>query len=235
MTTVSAEVHQHHRDVSGGWLRPAVFGVMDGLVSNGALIAGVAGGGGSARTIVLTGLAGLVAGACSMATGEYTSVASQTELTHAEIARERRELAEHPAQEQAELAAIYRARGLDADLAEQVAEQLSRNPDEVWRVHVREEMGVDPDDLPSPWVAAGSSFAAFSIGALVPVLPFLLSVGSLTATLVFTAIALFLAGAAVARMTSVPTWFGGVRQLGLAAVAAAVTFGVGHVIGANLS
>jgi VIT1/CCC1 family predicted Fe2+/Mn2+ transporter len=235
MTTTSVEMHQHHRDVSGGWLRPAVFGVMDGLVSNGALIAGVAGGGGSARTIVLTGLAGLVAGACSMATGEYTSVASQTELTHAEIARERRELAAHPAEEQAELAAIYRARGLDADLADQVAEQLSRNPEQVWKVHVREEMGVDPDDLPSPWVAAGSSFAAFSIGALVPVLPFLLGLGSLAATLVFTAIALFLAGVAVARMTAVPTWLGGVRQLGLAAVAAAVTYGVGHLIGANLS
>jgi VIT1/CCC1 family predicted Fe2+/Mn2+ transporter len=235
MTTTIVEMHQHHRDVSGGWLRPAVFGVMDGLVSNGSLIAGVAGGGGSARTIVLTGLAGLVAGACSMATGEYTSVASQTELTHAEIARERRELAAHPAEEQAELAAIYRARGLDADLAAQVAEQLSRNPEQVWKVHVREEMGVDPDDLPSPWVAAGSSFAAFSIGALVPVLPFLLGLGSLPATLVFTAIALFLAGAAVARMTAVPTWLGGVRQLGLAAVATAVTFGVGHLIGANLS
>src|SRR3981189_949976 len=99
MTTTIVEMHQHHRDVSGGWLRPAVFGVMDGLVSNGALIAGVAGGGGAVRTIVLTGLAGLVAGACSMATGEYTSVASQTELTRAKIARERRELAEHPAQE----------------------------------------------------------------------------------------------------------------------------------------
>jgi VIT1/CCC1 family predicted Fe2+/Mn2+ transporter len=235
MTTTSVDMHQHHRDVSGGWLRPAVFGVMDGLVSNGALIAGVAGGGGSARTIVLTGLAGLVAGACSMATGEYTSVASQTELTQAEIARERRELAAHPAEEKAELAAIYRARGLDADLADQVAEQLSRNPEQVWKVHVREEMGVDPDDLPSPWVAAGSSFAAFSIGALVPVLPFLLGLGSLAATLVFTAIALFLAGVAVARMTAVPTWLGGVRQLGLAAVAAAVTFGVGHLIGANLS
>jgi VIT1/CCC1 family predicted Fe2+/Mn2+ transporter len=235
MTTATAEIHQHHRDVTGGWLRPAVFGVMDGLVSNGALIAGVAGGGGSARTIVLTGLAGLVAGACSMATGEYTSVASQTELTRAEIARERHELAIHPVEEQAELAAIYRARGLDADLAAQVAEQLSRNPDQVWRVHVREEMGIDPDDLPSPWVAAGSSFAAFSIGALVPVLPFLLGLGSLVAALVCTGIALFLAGAAVARMTDVSTWRGGLRQLGLAAVAAAVTFGVGHLIGVSVS
>jgi VIT1/CCC1 family predicted Fe2+/Mn2+ transporter len=236
MVTTSVEYHQdHHRDVTGGWLRPTVFGVMDGLASNGSLIAGISGGGGSSRVVILTGLAGLVAGACSMATGEYTSVASQTELTRAEIARERTELRAHPDEERAELAAIYRARGLDADLAEQVAVQLSRDPDQAWRVHVREEMGIDPDDLPSPWVAAGSSFAAFSIGALVPVLPFLLGLGSLAATLVFTGAALFVAGAGVARMTAVPAWFGGLRQLGLAAVAAAVTYGIGHLIGANLN
>lgn len=235
MTTTTVEFHQHHRDVTGGWLRPAVFGVMDGLVSNGALIAGVAGGGGSTKMIILTGVAGLIAGACSMATGEYTSVASQSDLTRAEIARERRELANHPQEEQAELAAIYRQRGLDADLAERVAVQLSRNPEEVWRVHVREEMGVDPDDLPSPWLAAGASFAAFSLGALVPVLPFLLGLGSLAATLLLTSAALYLAGATVARMTAVPTWFGGMRQLGLAAVAAAVTYGCGLLIGTGLS
>lgn len=235
MTVLQVEYHQHHRDVTGGWLRPAVFGVMDGLVSNGALIAGVAGGGGDPRTIVLTGLAGLIAGACSMATGEYTSVASQSELTRAEIARERRELAAHPAEERAELAALYRARGLDADLADRVAEQLSRDPSQVWRIHVREEMGVDPDDLPSPWVAAGSSFAAFALGAFVPVLPFLLGLGSLPVAIVLTAVALFAAGGAVARLTSVPVWFGGLRQLGLAAVAAAVTYGIGHLIGANLT
>ncbi|MGH3661703.1 MAG: VIT1/CCC1 transporter family protein, partial [Micromonosporaceae bacterium] len=234
MMTITAEYHQHHRDVTGGWLRPAVFGVMDGLVSNGALIAGVAGGGGSTKMIVLTGIAGLVAGACSMATGEYTSVASQSDLTRAEIARERHELATHPEEEQEELAAIYRLRGLDPDLAEQVATQLSRNPDQAWRVHVREEMGIDPDDLPSPWLAGGSSFAAFSVGALVPVLPFLLGLGSLAATLLFTAAALFLAGAAVAQMTAVPTWYGGLRQLGLAAVAAGVTYGCGHLIGTGL-
>ena len=235
MSTAQLEYQPHHRDVTGGWLRPAVFGVMDGLVSNGALIAGVAGGGADPHTIVLTGLAGLVAGACSMATGEYTSVASQSELTRAEIARERAELAANPVEEQAELAAIYRARGLDADLADRVAEQLSRNPDQVWRVHVREELGVDPDDLPSPLVAAGSSFAAFALGALVPVLPFLLGLGSLASTLVFTAAALFVAGAAVARLTRVPTWFGGLRQLVLAAGAAAVTFGIGHLVGTTLT
>jgi VIT1/CCC1 family predicted Fe2+/Mn2+ transporter len=225
------ELHRHHRDVTGGWLRPAVFGVMDGLVSNGSLIAGVAGGGGNTKTIVLIGLAGLVAGASSMATGEFTSVSSQSELTRSEIAKERRELRDHPDEEQAELATMFRARGLDDDLAAQVAEQLSRNPDQNWRVHVREEMGVDPDDLPSPWVAAGSSFVAFALGAVVPVLPFLLGLGSTAATLVITAIALFLTGAVVARLTGVRIWVGGLRQLGLAAVAAAVTYAVGHLIG----
>lgn len=235
MTVLRVEAPQHHRDVTGGWLRPAVFGVMDGLVSNGALLAGVAGGGGDPHIIVLTALAGAVAGACSMATGEYTSVASQTDLTRAEIARERQELAAHPVEEQAELAALYRARGLDAELADQVAAQLSREPSQAWRVHVREELGVDPDDLPSPWVAAGSSFAAFALGAIVPVLPFLIGFGSLTATLVVTAIALFAVGAAVARLTAVSVWRGGLRQLGIAAAAAAVTYGIGHVIGVSLA
>lgn len=235
MSTLEVEYHQHHRDVTGGWLRPAVFGVMDGLVSNGALIAGVAGGGGGPRVIVVTGLAGLIAGACSMATGEYTSVASQTELTRAEIARERKELLQNPDEEQAELAALYRARGLDPELADQVAAQLSRDSEQVWRVHVREEMGVDPDDLPSPALAAGSSFGAFAIGALVPVLPFLIGLGSLPLMLVVTAVALFATGAAVARLTTVPAWFGGLRQLGFAAAAAAITYGVGHLVGASMT
>lgn len=235
LAVLQVEYHQHHRDVTGGWLRPAVFGVMDGLVSNAALIAGVAGGGGDTRVIVVTGLAGLIAGACSMATGEYTSVASQSELTRAEIARERRELLAHPAEEQAELAALYRARGLDPELADEVAAQLSRDFEQTWRVHVREEMGVDPDDLPSPVVAAASSFTAFALGALVPVLPFLVGLGSLLAVICVTAVALFAAGAVVARLTAISPWFGGLRQLGLAAAAAAITYGVGHLVGANMS
>lgn len=146
----SSERHHSHRDVTGGWLRPAVFGAMDGLVSNFALIAGVVGAAGAGRGAVLAGFAGLVAGACSMAAGEYTSVKSQTELMRAEIAVERRELARDPEGEQAELAALYRARGLDAELAERVAAGLSADPEQALRVHVREELGVDPDDLPSP-------------------------------------------------------------------------------------
>ena len=150
-----AEIHHQHRDVTGGWLRPAVFGVMDGLVSNFALIAGVAGGGAEPGTVALAGLAGLVAGAFSMATGEYTSVASQTELTRAEIAVEQAEIRRRPEAELAELAGLYEARGVEPALARRVAEQLSRDPEQAWRVHAREELGVDPDDLPSPWTAAG--------------------------------------------------------------------------------
>ena len=168
----SGEVHHSHRDVTGGWLRPAVFGVMDGLVSNTALIAGVAGGGAPPRTVALAGLAGLVAGAFSMATGEYVSVASQTELARAEIEVEKAELRRVPEAEEAELAAIYRGRGVDDVTAREVARQLSRDPEQAWRVHAREELGVDPDDLPSPWTAATSSFGAFVVGAAVPLLPY---------------------------------------------------------------
>src|SRR5689334_4221006 len=123
--TETPEIHHSHRDVTGGWLRPAVFGVMDGLVSNFALIAGVAGGDVAHRTVVLTGLAGLVAGAISMATGEYTSVASQAELAHAEIQVERDEIAARPKAEMRELAMMYEQRGVDRDIAMKVAEQLS--------------------------------------------------------------------------------------------------------------
>lgn len=229
-----AEIHGHHRDVTGGWLRAAVFGAMDGLVSNFALIAGVVGAGAVPGMVIATGMAGLVAGACSMAAGEYVSVASQAEMTAAEIAVERRELERNPAGEAEELAMLYHARGLDEALAREVARQLSREPEVAWRIHVREELGVDPDDLPSPWVAASSSFAAFSIGALIPVLPFLVGLTSILVTLIVSGVGLFLAGAAVARLTTRSAWYGGLRQLGLGAAAAAVTFGIGTLVGASL-
>lgn len=228
------EAHGHHRDVTGGWLRPAVFGVMDGLVSNFALIAGVAGGGVSDRTVALAGLAGLVAGALSMATGEYTSVASQTELTLSEIEAEKREIDGRPRSEQAELALLYRRRGLDADLAAEVARQLSQRSD-VWKVHVREELGVDPDDLPSPWTAASSSFVAFAVGATVPLLPFLLGFGSLLVALVATALALFGAGMLVGRLTVRSPVYTGTRQLVLGMLAGAATYGIGSLVGTGLA
>ena len=231
MTSASPEHHHDHRDVTGGWLRPAVFGAMDGLVSNTALIAGVAGGGASPSTVALAGLAGLVAGALSMATGEYTSVASQTELARAEIEIEKREIARVPAAEEAELAGIYRSRGVNDATAREVARQLSADPEQVWRVHAREELGIDPDDLPSPWVAAGSSLAAFSVGALVPVLPYLLGATSLALAVGLALLALFATGALVSRFTSRGALYSGARQLVLGAAAAAATYGIGSVVG----
>ncbi|HYN96528.1 MAG TPA: VIT1/CCC1 transporter family protein [Pilimelia sp.] len=228
-----AEVPNHHADVTGGWLRAATFGAMDGLVTNIALIAGVGGGGLAARTIVLTGIAGLVAGAISMALGEYTSVRAQNEQVAAEVAKERRELERHPEAEAAELARMWIARGLPADLARQVADVVRRNPAEALRVHVQEELGVDPDDRPSPWVAAGSSFLCFAAGALVPLLPYLLGAASLWAALAAGGVGLFAAGAVVARFTGRRWWFGGGRQLLLGAAAALATYGVGTLIGVD--
>lgn len=229
----NGEQHRDHRDVTGGWLRPAVFGVTDGLVSNTSLIAGVAGAHVSAHNVILTGLAGLAAGAFSMATGEYVSVASQTELTRAEIEIEKAELRRVPAAEQAELAGIFRSRGVDEDTAREVARQLSLDPEQVWRVHAREELGVDPDDLPSPWVAAGSSFAAFTVGALVPLLPYLLGATTLLITVLLALLALFGAGALVSRFTDRGALYSGGRQLLLGAVAALLTYGVGSLVGAS--
>ncbi|WP_446213199.1 VIT1/CCC1 transporter family protein [Micromonospora sp. IBSANI012] len=232
MTETPAALREaHHADVSGGWLRPAVFGAMDGLVTNIALIAGVGGGGVSPRSIVLTGTAGLVAGAISMGLGEYTSVRSANEQVAAEVAKERRELERHPEAEARELADAWVARGLPRDLATQVAEAVRRNPEEALRVHVREELGVDPDEQPSPWSAATSSFLCFSVGALVPLLTYLLGFTSLWLALGVGAVGLFVAGAIVARFTNRPWWTGGLRQLLLGTAAAAATYLVGALIG----
>ncbi|MEU0154820.1 VIT1/CCC1 transporter family protein [Micromonospora fulviviridis] len=232
MTETPAALREaHHADVSGGWLRPAVFGAMDGLVTNIALIAGVGGGGVSPRSVVLTGAAGLVAGAISMGLGEYTSVRSANEQVAAEVAKERRELERHPEAEARELADAWVARGLPRDLATQVAEAVRRNPEEALRMHVREELGVDPDEQPSPWAAAISSFLCFSIGALVPLVTYLLGFTSLALALGVGGVGLFVAGAIVARFTNRPWWAGGLRQLLLGALAAGATYLVGALIG----
>src|SRR6266571_6168380 len=222
------EAHGHqHRDVSGGWLRPAVFGAMDGLVTNASLIAGVGGGGGSAHMLVLTGLAGLAAGALSMATGEYVSVSSQNELVGAEVSKERLELENHPEDERRELAEVFMQRGVDADLADRVARQLSAHPEEALRVHVREELGVDHHELPSPLTAAGASLVTFAVGALIPLIPYLAGFGSLAAALIFAAVAAFAGGGMVARITDRPFLRGAGRQLALAAIATGLTYGIG--------
>jgi vacuolar iron transporter family protein len=221
----------HHADVSGGWLRPAVFGAMDGLVTNIALIAGVGGGGVSAHTTTLTGVAGLVAGAVSMGLGEYTSVQTQNEQVAAEVAKERAELERFPEAEAEELAEIWIARGLPADLARQMALALAENPEEAVKVHAQEELGIDPDETPSPWAAAISSLLCFSLGALVPLLPYLLGLPSLAASLVAGAFGLFFAGAFVSRFTHRAWWTSGLRQLVLGLAAAGVTYVIGLAIG----
>jgi VIT1/CCC1 family predicted Fe2+/Mn2+ transporter len=236
MTASDAEVHHQHRDVTGtgGWLRPAVFGAMDGLVSNFCLIAGVAGGKVSTDVIVLTGLAGLVAGAFSMAAGEYTSVAAQSELTAREIEVERREIHERPAAERAELAQLFVSRGVEPELADRVVEQLSRDPEQALEVHAREELGVDPDELPSPLLAAVSSFLSFAVGAFLPVLPYLLGASEIWWALAVALGANFVCGAIVSVVTIRPWWFGGLRQLLLAGVSAAATYGIGALVGVGV-
>lgn len=221
----------HHSDVSGGWLRAAVFGAMDGLVSNIALIAGVGGGGAAPPVIVLTGAAGLVAGAVSMALGEYTSVRTQGEQVAAEVAKERRELERNPEVEQAELARAWIARGLPADLARQVVAVVHANPEEALRLHAQEELGVDPYAQPSPWTAAISSFVCFAAGALVPLLPYLFGAKVLWPALLAGGAGLFLAGALFARFTNRTWWGSGMRQLLLGGAAAGLTYLIGMLIG----
>ena len=234
-----SEAHgHHHRDVSGGWLRPAVFGAMDGLVTNVSLIAGVGGAGVHTQAIVVTGLAGLAAGAFSMAAGEYVSVSSQNELIGAEVSKEKHELELNPEAERRELATVFRRRGLDPELADRVARQVSSRPEEALRMHVREELGVDHHELPSPYVAAAASLVTFAAGALIPLLPYLFGFSSLAAALVLAGVAAFAGGGLVSRITSRPLWFGALRQLGLAGVAAGLTYligmGVGSALGTSL-
>ena len=234
MPDLSRIMHEH-ADVTGGWLRPAVFGAMDGLVSNAALIAGVsAGSQNDSSAVILAGLAGLAAGAFSMAAGEYASVASQSEAAEHEIAKERIELVNNPEGETAELAEMYVEKGIDADLADEVARQIHLDVDRALAVHAREELGVDLDDLASPMVAAVSSFMSFSVGALVPLVPFFLAWNSIIGALVLTLAALFGCGAMVTRVTSRSWWYGGFRQVLLGGVAFGLTYLFGSLVGGQV-
>jgi vacuolar iron transporter family protein len=231
-----AEAHEHsHADVSGGWLRAAVFGAMDGLVTNTALVAGVGGGGAAPRAIVLAGVASLVAGAISMSLGEYTSVQTQNEQLDLEIEKERLELQRNPEGELAELIDMLRVRGVDDDLARDVAVQLSRDPEVALRLHVVAELGLSPEDRPSPWVAAVSSFFTFAAGAVIPLLPYLFGGSLLWPALVLGGIGLFVAGTLSSRFTPRPWWFSGLRQLLFGAAAAGITYLIGAAIGVSVS
>ena len=189
-----------HSDVSGGWLRAATFGAMDGLVSNTALIAGVAAGAG-AHTVVLSGIAGLLAGSFSMALGEYTSVTTANEQIDSEVRVEKRALQRHPREEAAELVGMLMALGMSEGTARSATEEIHRDPNRAVNFHLVQEIGVDPTEKPSPWVAAFSSFLMFAVGAVVPLIPYLLGVQSLWPGLACGGVGLLVAGALAARFT----------------------------------
>jgi VIT1/CCC1 family predicted Fe2+/Mn2+ transporter len=239
MPVTVQDVGQRHRSVTGGNnLRAAVFGVNDGLVSNVSLILGVAGAGASGQVILTSGLAGLLAGSLSMAAGEYVSVRSQREMYEYQIGLERDELAEYPAEEAEELALIYQARGLELEQARAVATRLMANPQQALNTLAREELGLNPDELASPWSAAIFSFCAFGSGALLPLLPFLFHAAGRDAlfwSTGLTGFALFGVGMALSLFSGRSAWRGGLRMLLIGAAAASCTFGLGHAMGAVLS
>lgn len=228
-----ADLESRHRVSSAGALRAATFGINDGLVSNLSLVMGVAGGTGSSKIVLLAGIAGLLAGAFSMAAGEWISVRSQRELYEREIEIEREELAAFPDEERDELAMVYRAKGLDQETAMRLAERIMQRPDAALDTLVREELGLNPNDLASPWVAAGSSFVAFAFGALIPVIPYLIGSGSaaLFAAASASAVVLCLVGFSISFFTGRGGFVSAARMLLLGAVAAAVTYGVGTLVG----
>jgi VIT1/CCC1 family predicted Fe2+/Mn2+ transporter len=227
----------HRSSSAAGSIRAAIFGMNDGLVSNLSLILGVAGAGVDPRTVVLTGFAGLLAGAFSMAAGEYTSVASSRDLLTRQVELEKREIAEAPEEEAAELALIFKQKGLSTEQASRTAAELLKNADSAADTLVREELGLDPKDLGSPMGAALSSFAMFSVGALVPIVPFLLSSGNVAIGVSSALAFLVLAGVGglVGFLSGTSVVLSAVRMAGLAALAAGVTYGVGRLFGASLT
>lgn len=229
-------VHRH-RDVQGGTARAAVFGVSDGLVSNVALILGIAGASTDGSFVRLAGVSGLLAGAISMAAGEWVSVRAQNELIERELDIERRSLAENPEAETRELAAIYRNRGLDPDQADQIAAGVMADPEIALDVHAREELGVDPQGVGSPAMVALSSFVAFAIGALVPLFPWFFADGSdaTIASVVLGTIAAAVVGWAIGSFTERSRVRTSMRQVLVAALACAATYMIGSALGVSVS
>jgi len=223
----------HHRDVQGGNARATVFGISDGLVSNVGLILGVAAASPNASTVIVAGVAGLLAGAVSMAAGEYVSVKAQAELVERELEIEKISLAEDPKKETEELTSIYVSRGLDPEQARDLAGAVMADPDVALEVHAREELGVDPDSVANPVGAAGSSFVAFGIGAILPLLPWFFAEGSAA---VVASVAIGLAAAAavgwvLAHFTERSRLRTAGRQVLIAAVACATTYLIGSAVG----
>jgi VIT1/CCC1 family predicted Fe2+/Mn2+ transporter len=232
--TVEEIGRRHRTGVAGGNLRAAVFGASDGLVSNFCLILGVAGAATDGRHVLVAGVAGLLAGAFSMAAGEWISVRSQREMFEHQIGAEREELAEYPAEEAAELSLIYQARGLGKEDADRLAGQIVANPGYALDTLAREELGVDPGALGSPIGAAVSSFASFAVGAAVPLAPFVVTAGrgALAGALALTAAALFAVGCTISLFTGRGALAGGARMLLIGAAAGGVTYGIGLALGA---
>ncbi len=234
---VSADFKERrHRTADGGNLRAAVFGVNDGLVSNASLILGVAGAGTEPTLIVLSGAAGLLAGALSMAAGEYVSVRAQKEFFEYQIGLEREELKQYPKEEAAELALIYTAKGVPREEAQRMAERLISDPDKALDTLAREELGLNPEELGSPLGAAISSFLAFAVGAAIPLAPYLLLSGeiALTGTLLVSAVSLFGVGSALSLFTGKPAWRGGLRMLAIGGGAGLTTWLIGRALGVAL-
>lgn len=225
----------HHRDVQSGGARAAVFGISDGLVTNVSLILGVAGANPAPGVVRLTGLAGLVAGAFSMAAGEYVSMKAQSELFQREIEVERKALRRQPETERRELAAIYESRGLEPEVARELAGHMMRDPELALETHAREELGINPGSLGAPLWAAASSFAMFALGAFLPLLPWLFTGGTraVVASVVIGAVAAVVVGALVGLFTGRSMFRSAVRQLVVAALAAGVTFGIGRAVGVS--
>ena len=229
----SVHAERWHRSAGGGTLRAAIFGVNDGLVSNLSLVMGFTGARADADFVLLAGLSGLLAGASSMAAGEYVSMKAQRELFERQIQLERAELMVTPREEEAELALIYRAKGLPKAEAESIASRLIADPDVALDSLVREELGLDPQQLGSPRGAATGSFLAFAIGAALPVLPYFFGAATLHIglSLLISGIALFSVGALISVFTGRGVFFSGGRQLLIGAVAATITFALGKLVG----
>jgi vacuolar iron transporter family protein len=225
--------HRHRRLGGGGNLRAGVFGVNDGLVSNASLILGVAGATSDPHVVVLTGVAGMAAGAFAMAAGEYVSVQSQRELYEYQIGLEREELRQYPEAEAQELALIYAAKGLPPREADRLAQRLVADPEQALDTLAREELGLNPAELGAPFRAAASSFIAFALGALLPLAPWLLArpAQAFNLAIAVTGVALFVVGAALSLFTGRNAIYSGVRMLLLGAVAATITYGIGHLLG----
>ena len=240
-TTTGADIaraERWHRGASGNDLRAAVLGANDGLVSNFCLIMGVAGAGATNSVILLTGFAGLLAGACSMALGEWLSVTNSRELAEAQIAREKEELEQTPEAEQKELALIFQAKGLEKEEAQRVAAQIMANKETALDTLVREELGIDPAELGgNPWSAAGISFLLFAVGAMVSLLPFLWMKGgpAIAVSVALSALALFGIGIITSLFNGRDPWFSAARQVLIGCAAAAVTYGAGALLGVSIS